>query len=135
MLQECKYRLPCNWCDKYDRMCEAVLFEIFKEEQERNRKPEECEHECEHEWRYEGQLGNRHHYTCIKCNTLKAVPLKNLSSTDVECQHNWILEEQEIIKQKVSYKRYKCNTCGKEKIIRIEFQDDGLADATSWERA
>lgn len=28
MLQNCKYRLPCNWCDKYDRMCEAVLFEI-----------------------------------------------------------------------------------------------------------
>lgn len=28
MLQDCKYRLPCNWCDKYDRMCEAVLFEI-----------------------------------------------------------------------------------------------------------
>ena len=45
MLQDCKYRLPCAWCDKYNRLCEAVLFEIHKEEQEKNKKPEKCNHE------------------------------------------------------------------------------------------
>ena len=80
MLQDCKYRLPCNWCDKYDRMCKAVLTEIYKQRQkERNAKESKSE-ECEHEWRYEGELGNRHHYRCIKCNTLKAVPLENLGN-------------------------------------------------------
>ena len=81
MLQDCKYRLPCNWCDKYNRMCEAVLFEIHKQQEEENVGKQNLKqnlNECEHEWRYEGQLGNRHHYTCIKCNTLKAVPLENL---------------------------------------------------------
>lgn len=28
MAEECKYRLPCNWCDKYDRECDVVLWEI-----------------------------------------------------------------------------------------------------------
>ena len=76
MLQNCKYRLPCNWCDKYDRMCEAVLLEIYKEEQERNAKQKECEHE----WRYLGKLDDRHHYKCIKCDALKVVPLSNLGN-------------------------------------------------------
>lgn len=84
-LQECKYRLPCNWCDKYNRRCEHIEALIAKSDCERIM---ECE--CEHEWRYEGQLGNRHHYRCIKCDTLKAVPLENLSSTDKECIHEWI---------------------------------------------
>lgn len=28
MAEECKYRLPCNWCDKHDRQCDVVLWEI-----------------------------------------------------------------------------------------------------------
>ena len=43
MLRDCKYRLPCNWCDKYDRMCEAVLLELEKEKIKRQEK-------CEHDW-------------------------------------------------------------------------------------
>lgn len=27
-MKECKYRLPCNYCDKYDRVCDVVEFEI-----------------------------------------------------------------------------------------------------------
>ena len=66
--------------------------------------------------------------------TVKQLETYDSLESPEECNHNWVLEEQEIIKQKVSYKRYKCYICGKEKIIRIEFQDDGLADATSWEK-
>lgn len=92
MLQECKYRLPCNWCDKCDRMCEAVQYEILKQQQEEN-------------------IG-------------KPNP----------CKHDWLLEEQEIIRQKVSYKRYKCNVCGKEQIKREEIQYNGSVNVTLWER-
>lgn len=45
MLRDCKYRLPCAWCDKYDRQCLAVEYEISKQEQEKNSKPTECIHD------------------------------------------------------------------------------------------
>lgn len=79
MLRDCKYRLPCAWCDKYDRPCEAVEYELLKQQEEITKKLKS--EECEHEWKYEGQLGNRHHYRCVKCDTLKAVPLENIYSS------------------------------------------------------
>lgn len=66
--------------------------------------------------------------------TAEQLNIYNSLELPEECNHGWVLKEQEIIEQKVSYKRYKCRICGKEKIIRIEFQGDGLADATSWEK-
>ena len=70
MLQDCKYRLPCNWCDKYDRMCEAVLIEINKQQEEENiGKPE-----CEHEWSFcesvENTGGKYTYYRCNKCGAM-----------------------------------------------------------------
>lgn len=47
-MRDCKYRLPCNWCDKYDRMCETVLLEIYKQEQKENVGYPETE--CKHNW-------------------------------------------------------------------------------------
>ena len=73
LYQDCKYRMPCGWCDRHNRLCDIVQYEINK----KNENPEKCEHK----WRYEGQLGNRHHYKCIKCDTLKAVPLENIYSS------------------------------------------------------
>lgn len=70
MLQDCKYRLPCNWCDKYNRMCEAVLTEIHIQEQEKN--------ECEHEWRYGIKSNIGYHYICKKCGTMHVAPLSSL---------------------------------------------------------
>lgn len=26
--KECKYRLPCGWCDRQDRMCDLVQLDI-----------------------------------------------------------------------------------------------------------
>lgn len=125
MIEVCKYRLPCGRCDKFDTHCdltyESIDF-IVKEK-------------CEHEWRYDGQITNGHNYKCIKCGTIKTVPLENLSSTDTRgCEHHWILEEQQIIRQKVSYKTYKCSICGKERMIKTEVQD-GNCYETLWERA
>ena len=38
MLRDCKYILPCAWCDKYDRPCLLVEYESAKQEQEKNSK-------------------------------------------------------------------------------------------------
>lgn len=50
MLKDCKYRLPCGWCDKYDRQCLLIEHEVGK--QENNSKPKECEHDWEIEYTY-----------------------------------------------------------------------------------
>ena len=72
-LKDCKYRLPCNWCDKYDRMCEAILFKIhkFEQEQEKNAMPKECEHEWyQYVLDYDGERVLIAH-VCSKCGEAK----------------------------------------------------------------
>ena len=75
-MQECKYRLPCNWCDKYDRMCEAVLIEIELEKQKNNCYPYTLiptvkSNKCEHDWHLVGTLTGTKSmyktYICTKC--------------------------------------------------------------------
>lgn len=83
-MKACEHFLPCGYCNKYDVPCKAtaegiidynyLIGEIDLETAEEMK----AANKCEHEWRYQGQLGNRHHYKCIKCDTLKAVPLSNL---------------------------------------------------------
>jgi len=74
-MKDCKYRLPCNWCDKYDRMCEAVLLEIYIQEKEENEKQKECEHE----WELTGSTVTSNdvinYYTCFKCGEKKSLSL------------------------------------------------------------
>lgn len=64
MLQNCKYRLPCAWCDKYDRPCEAVKGEIQK-----------MQKECEHNWVFYQSItttgGQDVTYHCSKCGAVK----------------------------------------------------------------
>ena len=68
MLQECKYRLPCNWCDKYDKLCDAVLFEIYKQEQEQIQNPKSVK-ECKHEWYIVGSVtGTKSKYEVFVCS-------------------------------------------------------------------
>ena len=68
MLRDCKYRLPCAWCDKYDRPCEAVQYEVAKQEQEKNSNATKCDHNWE--WISSSSVGNVT-YRCTKCGTLK----------------------------------------------------------------
>lgn len=71
--KDCQYRLPCNWCDKYDRQCEHIEFLIAKENYEemmnKQREQEKCE--CDHDYRYVGQIcGSKsvyRLYICCKC--------------------------------------------------------------------
>lgn len=51
MLRDCKYRLPCAWCDKYDRECLAVQYEVSKQERERREEDNSVPiEECKHNW-------------------------------------------------------------------------------------
>lgn len=57
-MKECKYRLPCNWCDKFDKHCDMTKQDT-----------------CEHDWLYIGEnaIGNSC-YICSKCQMLKIEP-------------------------------------------------------------
>lgn len=69
MLQECKYRLPCDWCEKFNEICIVVETKLQIEKDKHNKK------ECEHEWICGGdcffdEVNNQFikKYICKKCN-------------------------------------------------------------------
>ena len=68
MFEDCKYRLPCNWCDKRDMLCEVVQFELDKIN---------ATYECDHAWEYmvskETTVGKEITYRCAKCGATKLV--------------------------------------------------------------
>mgnify|MGYP003318824611 CR=1 FL=1 len=69
-IKECKYRLPCNWCDRHNKYCdmvEPIEIELPKQK-------------CNHEWKYGIQSKTGYHYVCTKCGTMKVVPLSNLGN-------------------------------------------------------
>lgn len=123
-MKACKYFLPCGYCDKYDVPCKTtsdgiidynVLIGEIDSETAEEMKKYNC---CEHEWRYKGQSTNGHHYECIKCGTMKQVPLESLYTTDKECTHEWKLTNFELTKDDLilNYTCQKCNATQKESI-------------------
>ena len=53
-MKECKYRLPCNWCDKFEKHCNMI-----------------DDNSCEHDWLYIGDnMGGYPCYICSKCQML-----------------------------------------------------------------
>lgn len=50
------------------------------------------------------------------------------------CEHEWVLEQQEIIKGKVCFRTYRCRICGKEMLDKTEIQEDDTYNVTSWIR-
>lgn len=71
MVQDCKYRLPCAWCDKYDRPCQAVEYEIARQEREKNLIPIKCDHNWNFRQTVTTTGGTDYHYRCSKCGALK----------------------------------------------------------------
>lgn len=69
-VENCKYRLSCNWCDKFNKFCDMS-------------KPIEITildpNKCDHDWRHEDSYINtetgecKHKYTCRKCHELRMV--------------------------------------------------------------
>ena len=62
-MKECKYRLPCDWCDKFNKKCEEVDYY-------ESSKPIICDHD----WVFVKQTTNTGgtdiHYKCRKCNAI-----------------------------------------------------------------
>ena len=65
-MKECKYRLPCNWCDRLNKYCDMV--EPIKIEL-----PDS--NNCDHDWEYSNTVkhtgGDYIHYRCRKCGELR----------------------------------------------------------------
>ena len=64
-MKECKYRLPCNWCDKLNKYCDMIEPIVIKPI------------ECEHTWIYDKSMiytsGQIDYYHCARCGAKKAV--------------------------------------------------------------
>lgn len=82
MIQYCKYRLPCAWCEKYDRECLVVKYENEKQEQEKKLSSIKCDHEwnCYKTVPHTG--GTDYYYRCNKCGALK---LKSSNGYTYKC--------------------------------------------------
>jgi hypothetical protein len=65
-MKECKYKLPCNWCDKFNKYCDMT--EPIKIELPDPNK-------CDHDWKLEGSY---------------------VDSEPEECKHNWVLYKKVI---------------------------------------
>jgi hypothetical protein len=64
-MKECKYRLPCNWCDKFDKFCDmSESIEI--------KLPDA--NTCDHDWMlYKTVIhtgGEDYHSRCRKCGAM-----------------------------------------------------------------
>lgn len=65
-MKDCKYRLPCDWCDKFNKKCEEVdYYELPNSDK------------CNHTWIYDKSFintgGRTDYYHCVKCGTKKVV--------------------------------------------------------------
>ena len=64
-MKECKYRLPCNWCDVTNNYCDMAEPSTTK-----------CEHD-EHEWVFykstENTSGSQIYYRCRKCGAIRMI--------------------------------------------------------------
>ena len=68
-MKECKYRLPCDWCDKFNKKCKEIDYYEFTF-------PDT--NKCDHDWQVENvyaycddneELRHRAKYVCRKCHS------------------------------------------------------------------
>lgn len=77
-LKECKYRLPCGWCDRKNEKCELLQKSIVENsfKKELVVKSTANQHMCNHEWVLTNLAENTPffiHYYCYKCGATKTV--------------------------------------------------------------
>lgn len=73
-MKECKYRLPCNWCDKFNKKCEKVNYYGLPD-------PSTCNHDWVLESRYVSDIDNgkfihRGRFVCRKCHEVRVEDLE-----------------------------------------------------------
>lgn len=69
-MKECKYRLPCNWCDKLNKLCdmtEPIKIELPD--------PNKCNHDWRHQKSYiNAETGEyKHKYICNRCYEVRMI--------------------------------------------------------------
>ena len=65
-IPECKYRLPCGWCDRINEVC--TLYQAYKATINNVDGVNEKEIGCDHHWVYNGS-----YYFCSKCGVIREV--------------------------------------------------------------
>lgn len=38
--EDCKYRMPCGWCDRHNRLCDVVQYHLKQEQEKEDKKRE-----------------------------------------------------------------------------------------------
>lgn len=128
MLRDCKYRLPCAWCDKYDRECYAVLYEVETTKMQKKIMSQSCEHE----WVSCGLTtiknptttklslsnGQYKYYECAKCYEHKLEPFCEEEKEECEHEHEWKFELKYQFPEEPErwYNKYFCPKCGTSKV-------------------
>jgi hypothetical protein len=86
-MEDCKYRLPCNWCDKHDELCVMSMIGI---------EISECKHP---EWKTERaeavtkeEAGCVTYYT-LRCSACGKTRIKRVEF-DSECRHHVTIYEE-----------------------------------------
>lgn len=65
-MKECKYRLPCNWCDKFNKLCdmtEPIKIELPY--------PNKCDHYWVYDKRIQATAGITDYSHCVKCGEIR----------------------------------------------------------------
>lgn len=133
-MKVCEYFLPCGRCDKFNKPCDLTVKDLENYQiMIGSVSPETADeiknkNECNHEWRYGIQSATGHHYICIKCGTMKVVPLENLSLTDIKCDHEWsFYKSTENTGGKCIY--YRCCKCG---AIMMKDYNGAIYESGEW---
>lgn len=73
-LKECKYRLPCGWCDRKNEKCELLQKSIPVKtitKREHILEVNAYQRSCKHEWIMTNQTTLGNYYKCFKCGATK----------------------------------------------------------------
>jgi len=93
-IKECKYRLPCGRCDKYDKDCDIAIAEMqmkndfFTEPKKAIDYPvhslkDNCIHNWELHFDNDSSSDTGTYYVCSKCGTISTTTLEILNNTEV----------------------------------------------------
>lgn len=73
--KECKYRLPCGWCDRKNEKCELLQESIpetkISHPVSNIGTSATFSHQCNHMWEYQYALMNSTKFKCSRCGAIK----------------------------------------------------------------
>lgn len=109
-MKECKYRLPCDWCDKFDKKCEEVDYYELQN-------PNTCEHNWKllDEWFDYDNKYVLQRYLCKKCGETEFRADNGSRQKQKECEHDWKYSESRRHTGGTDV-YYKCSKCGATKM-------------------